>query len=393
MVMRGAAAGVGERAARIAALITERGLGGQGVDLSHRLDLWDRDRSPRAADARKLAAGWAAQAKRAAGPATGPGLSDGLLLAEAYPDRVAKARGALGEFQMASGRGVRVDVAEALAREPWLAVGDLGGGEARDRVLLAAPIEEEALKAAFADRLSAEDRLEPDGKGRLRAKRLLRLDRLVLGERIIDDPDPALISGALMAQARRDGLGALPWGDAAMALRRRAAFLAGLGLDAPDLSDAALLANLEEWLGPLLKGRASLEDIAQDALNDALIGLVDWARMQALERLAPDSWTAPTGTRARIDYGADGGPAVEIRVQELFGLNRHPAVADGRAPLTLVLLSPARRPIQVTKDLPGFWQGSWKAVRADLRGRYPKHPWPEDPLAEAPTTRAKPRGT
>jgi ATP-dependent helicase HrpB len=115
--------------------------------------------------------------------------------------------------------------------------------------------------------------------------------------------------------------------------------------------------------------------------------------MEVLERLAPESWTAPTGTRARIDYAAEGGPSVEIRVQELFGLDRHPTAADGRVPLTLVLLSPARRPIQVTQDLPGFWRGSWKAVRADLRGRYPKHPWPDDPLSAAPTVRAKPRGT
>ncbi|HUO21503.1 MAG TPA: ATP-dependent helicase HrpB [Caulobacteraceae bacterium] len=402
MVMRGAEAGVGERAAKIAALITERGLGGTSIDLTHRLDQWARDRGPRASDARKLAEGWAAQARKgvagrgAAGKGVGggaPGLSDGLLLAEAYPDRIAKARGPLGEFQLATGRGVRVDPVGSLARERWLAVGDLGGGEARDRVLLAAPLEEETLRAAFADRLSVEDRLEPDGKGRLRAKRLLRLDRLVLAETLIAEPDPELIAGALLTQAREAGVGALPWGEAARALRERAAFLAALGLDAPDLSDAALGRDLETWLKPLLRGRWSLDDIAAGSLHDALRGLVAWPAMQALDRLAPESWTAPTGTRARIDYGAEGGPAVEIRVQELFGLDRHPAVADGRAPLTLVLLSPARRPIQVTRDLPGFWQGSWKAVRADLRGRYPRHPWPENPLAETPTTRAKPRGT
>jgi ATP-dependent helicase HrpB len=392
MVARGAAAGVAARAARIAVLISERGLGGNDVDLRHRLEQLQRDRSPRAADARALAARWAGQAAVADRP-SGAGLSDGLLLAEAYPDRIAKARGPLGEFQLATGRGVHLDPADALAREPWLAVGDLGGGGARDRVLLAAPIDEAALLEAFADRIVSEEVLETDAKGRVRARRRLRLDRLVLAERLIDRPDPELIAEALLGQAREQGLGALGWGDAALGLRARAAFLRSLGEDAPDLSDEALSARLEAWLKPLLAGRSALADIPAAALDDALRGLIDWPRMQALDRLAPQSWTTPAGTQARIDYAADGGPGVEARVQELFGLDRHPAVAGGRAPLTLVLLSPARRPIQVTRDLPGFWRGSWKAVRADLRGRYPKHPWPEDPLAASPTTRAKPQGS
>jgi ATP-dependent helicase HrpB len=392
MVIRGASAGLAERAAGIAAVISERGLGGTGVDLSHRLEQWARDRGPRASDARQLAARWAKQAKDTA-PKTGEALSDGLLLAQAYPDRIAKARGPLGQFQLASGRGVQVDPADALAREPWLAVGDLGGGEARDRVLLAAPIEEERLLEVFSDRIVREDSLEPDAKGRLRARRRLRLDRLVLAESAIDNPDPELIASALLTTVRQEGLGVLPWGEAAISLRQRAAFLRGLKASAPDLSDEALSADLEAWLKPLLGGKMALDQISPGALDNALRGLIDWPQMQALDALAPESWTAPTGTRVRIDYAAEGGPSGEARVQELFGLDRHPMLADGQIALTLVLLSPARRPIQVTRDLPGFWRGSWKAVRADLRGRYPKHPWPEDPLAEPPTTRAKPRGT
>ena len=392
MVLKGAASGAARRAARIAALITERGLGGPDTDLRHRLEQLDRDRSSRAADARMLADRWAEQAGRAV-EASGEPPGDGLLLAEAYPDRIAKARGPLGEYQLAGGRGVRLEPTDSLAREKWLAVGDLGGGSTRDRVLLAAPLDEAALIEAFADRIITEDRLEPDARGRLKARRLTRLDRLVLAERLIDDPDPAVIAKALLGQARTEGLGALAWSEGAQALRARAAFLreAGRG-EAPDLSDAALLADLEAWLGPLLPGRASLADIPPGALDNALRGLIDWPRMQALERLAPQRWTTPAGTGAPIDYAAEGGPAVEMRVQELFGLDAHPTVAGGRVPLTLILLSPARRPIQVTQDLPGFWRGSWKAVRSDLRGRYPRHPWPEDPLAEAPTARAKPRG-
>jgi ATP-dependent helicase HrpB len=393
MVLKGAALGAGRRAARIAALIAERGLGGADVDLGSRLRLLEHDRSPRAADARILADRWADQAVRAV-KASGGGLDDGLLLAEAYPDRIAKARGAPGEFQLASGRGVHLDAGDALAREKWLAVGDLGDGGARDRILLAAPLDQDALLGAFADRLTTEAILEPDPRGRLKARRVTRLDRLVVEERLIDNPDPAMIARALLEQAKAEGLGKLPWGQASRRLRARAAFLrdAGLG-EAPDLSDEALTADLEGWLEPLLAGRAALTDILPAALHDALRGRIGWPQMQALDRLAPEAWTTPAGSNAVIDYEAEGGPAVEMRVQELFGLDVHPTIAGGRIPLTLVMVSPARRPIQVTQDLPGFWRGSWKAVRADLRGRYPKHPWPEDPLTAAPTLRAKPRGT
>jgi ATP-dependent helicase HrpB len=394
LVLKGAAAGVGRRAARIAGLIVERGLGGNDVDLRHRLQQMEHDRGPRAQDARTLADRWAQQAERSVGKGAGQAIDDGMLLAEAYPDRIAKARGAPGEFQLASGRGVHLEPTDPLARETWLAVGDLGGGGARDRILLAAPLDEEELLEAFADRVTTENVLEPDARGRLKARRVTRLGRLTVAERMIEDPDPALIAEALLAQARREGLGALNWSPGARRLRARAAFLRALGLgDPPDLSDAALAAGLEGWLAPLLPGRASLAEIPSSALGDALRGLIDWPQMQALDRLAPESWTTPAGAGASIDYEAEGGPAVEMRVQELFGLDQHPAVAGGRAPLTLVMMSPARRPIQVTQDLPGFWRGSWKAVRADLRGRYPKHPWPEDPLAAPPTARAKPRGT
>jgi ATP-dependent helicase HrpB len=189
-------------------------------------------------------------------------------------------------------------------------------------------------------------------------------------------------------------LGALTWGEAASNFRARVAFMAGLEPDTwPDLSDEVLEATAPDWLAPLLEGRNALAQIPAGDLDQAVRDLVPWALQRRLDAEAPERFAVPTGSTVAIDYGADGGPRLEVRVQELFGLDRHPTIASGRAPLTLALLSPARRPVQVTKDLPGFWAGSWKAVRADMRGRYPRHPWPEDPLQAPPTTRAKPRGT
>jgi ATP-dependent helicase HrpB len=320
-------------------------------------------------------------------------LDPGLLLAEAYPERVAKARGKPGELLTAAGRGVALDPTDALAREPWLAVGELGGGAARDRVLLAAPVDEAALLDVFADRLEVEARVEPDARGRVRARRLKRLGRIVVEDRLIEDAPPELIAKALAEEVARRGLSALPWGERGASLRARLGFLHALDPAWPDVADAALADRAAEWLEPLLKGRASLQAISDGELAEALLGLVPWDLQRRLDAEAPERFEAPTGSRLKIDYEAEGGPRVDVRVQELFGLTTHPAVASGRAALTLALLSPAHRPVQLTRDLPGFWKGSWAAVRTEMRGRYPKHPWPEDPTTAPPTTRAKPRGT
>ncbi|MFI4934613.1 MAG: ATP-dependent helicase HrpB [Caulobacterales bacterium] len=389
MVLRGAASGQGERAARIAALVVERGLGGREVDLEARLGAFARDRGPRARDASALARRWAGEAGKGEGAAP---LDDGLLIAEAYPERVAKARGAVGHFQLSSGRGVYVEPTDALAKERWLAVAELGGGEARDRILLAARLEETALKEAFASRLTRENRLEPDAGGRLRAKETLNLGRLVIEERVIARPDPALIVRALAGEVRRKGLAALAWGEASSALRARVAFALGLDPASPDLSDAALMAALDDWLAPALAGKASLAELSDASLEAALRAMIPYEAQRRLDKAAPPRFEAPTGSRLAIDYAAEGGPRVDVRVQELYGLTEHPTVGGGRVPLILALLSPAHRPIQLTKDLPGFWRGAWSEVRKEMRGRYPKHPWPEDPAAAAPTTRAKPRG-
>ncbi|HEX4180505.1 MAG TPA: ATP-dependent helicase HrpB [Caulobacteraceae bacterium] len=392
MVLEGARLGAVEPAARLAVLLGEQGLGGGDVDLRERLTRLDRDGSPRARDAKALAGRWA---RGAGGTQNAGALADeGLLLATAFPERIAQARGAAGQFLLANGRGAWIEPTDALARERWLAIAELGGGAASDRILSAIPLDGARLMEAFASRITTEDRVRADPAGRVAATRVRRLGRLVIEERRIEQPDPALIAAALLGRVRDEGPKILPWGEAAQRLRTRAAFLRGLDGDEawPDLSDEALEADVETWLTPLLAGRTRLEQIGADELDQALRGRMGWERLRDLDRLAPEHWTAPTGTRAPIDYAAEGGPRIEIRVQELFGLGAHPAVAGGRVPLTVALLSPARRPIQLTRDLPGFWRGSWADVRKDMRGRYPKHPWPEDPLAEAPTTRVKPRG-
>lgn len=386
MLVRAAERGEATTAARIAVLLTERGLGGNDADLGHRLERLDRDGAARAKDARALAGRWA-------NLVGGEGAGDaGLLLAEAFPDRVAKARGKPGEFLLASGRGCWIEATDRLAREPWLAVGELGGGASRDRILLAAPIEEAALRDVFADRLEVEDRLDLDAPGGATATRRLKLGALVLEERRIDRPEPAVIAGALMGEVRRKGLGALKFGEAVEGLRARVGFLRRTDESWPDLSDEGLLATLEDWLEPLLVGRRRLSDLSDGELAAAMRAMIPWEMARRLDAEAPERFEAPTGSRLRIDYGAEAGPTVSVRVQELYGVAEHPVVGLARIPLLFELLSPAHRPIQLTRDLPGFWRGSWAAVRSDMRGRYPKHLWPDDPASASPTTRTKPRG-
>ncbi|CAN5421826.1 ATP-dependent helicase HrpB [soil metagenome] len=374
--------------ARIAAVLSEPGLGGNDVDLRDRLKAFDRDRSPRVNDARKLADRWA-QAARTGKNRTDAGAADvGALLAEAFPERVAKARGKPGEVLLASGRGAFLDPTDPLAREPWLAVAELGGGDARDRIRLAAPLNPAALE----HRIVVEDRLTKEPSGRMSMRRIRRIGALVVDERLMGPPDRAAITEALKAEIERDGLSALKWGERTDDLRARLAFAAGLEGDWPDVSVAGLMAAREDWLWPLLDTAKSLEALGDADLELAIRTLIPWDRQRALDQIAPSRLTTPLGSAA-IDYAAEGGPRVDIRVQELFGMKTHPTVGGGRVPLTLALLSPARRPVQMTKDLPGFWTGSWSAVRAEMRGRYPRHPWPEDPANADPTSRVKPRGT
>ena len=192
---------------------------------------------------------------------------------------------------------------------------------------------------------------------------------------------------------RRKGITALPFGEAVAGLRSRVGFLRRTDEAWPDFSDAGLMATLEDWLDPLLVGRRRLSALGDGELAAAMRALIPWEMARRLDAEAPERFEAPTGSRLRIDYGAEAGPTVSVRVQELYGVAEHPVVGSQRTPLLFELLSPAHRPIQLTRDLPGFWKGSWSAVRSEMRGRYPKHLWPEDPASAAPTTRAKPRGT
>ena len=228
----------------------------------------------------------------------------------------------------------------------------------------------------------------------MRARRVRRLGKLVLADDPVQDVDPTAVTAALLGGIRARGLDALPWTPALRQLRTRIAFLRAAGDEEwPDLSDAALLDALDQWLGPFLSGKRALNDIGADTLDAALKTRLPYALQRRLDAEAPTHFEAPTGSRLPIDYGAEAGPTISIRVQELFGLAQHPSIAGGRVPLVIELLSPAHRPVQVTRDLPGFWRGSWQAVKSEMKGRYPRHPWPDDPANAAPTRRAKPRGT
>jgi ATP-dependent helicase HrpB len=387
--------GAGEEAADIAVVLTERGLGGDSVDLDARLDQFRRDRSQRATSARSLAQRWASQvASTERQPRANISPSTGATLALGFPDRVARNRGN-GSFVLANGRGAAVEQTSALARAPYIAVAELTGTAASGRILLAAPIAQAEIELRFADQIESADEISFDRNAlALRARRRKTLHAITLSEAPL-----ALSASAETARIFADGLIAagldkLPWSKASKQWRDRVMFLRRAeGETWPDLSDDALAARCEDWLAPALYDKLSLKDVSAGDLSEALLSLLPWELRSRLEREAPTHFEAPTGTQLAIDYEAEQGPTIAVRLQELFGLNTHPAIARGAVPLVLELLSPAHRPVQVTRDLPGFWRGSYAAVRSDLRGRYPRHPWPEDPASAPPTRRVKPRGT
>jgi len=387
--------GAGEEAAEIAAVLTERGLGGDGADLDARLDQFRRDRSQRTSSARDMARRWAAQvAASAVAPGGGEEPSTGVMLAFAFPDRVARNRGN-GSFTLANGRGAMVEQTSALARAPYVAVAELTGTAASGRILLAAPITAGEIERHFAAEIETADDVSFDrGAMALRGRRRRTLHAITLSEAPLQlqpsDRTARIFADGLVAA----GLDRLPWSKPARQWRDRVMFLRRAEGDSwPDLSDAALALRREEWLVPALDGKTALKDVSSGDLSEAMTALLPWDLRARLDREAPTHFEAPTGTMLAIDYEAEQGPTIAVRLQELFGLTAHPSVAKGAVPLVLELLSPAHRPVQVTRDLPGFWRGSYAAVRSDLRGRYPRHPWPEDPANAPPTRRVKPRGT
>ncbi len=392
MVVTAAARGQGRLATEVAVLLTEQGLGGRDTDLRHRLEQWRRDRGGRAQQARQLAARWARLV--GAGDQPAEAADAGPVLALAYPDRVALARsGARGSYVLANGRAAQLDVGDPLANESCLAVAELTGAAERSRILLAAPLEAGGLEQLFPGHVVDAVDVRFDPAFGVRAREVRRLGQLVLAERPCPRPPAEAMRRAWREALERRGVGLLPWSDGQARLRARVGYLRGVDGDIwPDLSDAGLLAGFDDGLGPMLESKTRLADVGADDLAGVLDLLLPWDMRRQLDALAPDRLETPAGPSHAIDYAAPGGPAIEVRVQELYGLKAHPTVGRRQIPLTLVLLSPAHRPIQTTKDLPGFWAGSWAAVKAEMKGRYPRHVWPDDPAAALPTTRAKPRG-
>ncbi|QNA86166.1 ATP-dependent helicase HrpB [Sphingomonas sp. So64.6b] len=423
MLVRAGEIGLAETAAQIAVLLGERGLGGNDVDLESRLRRWRGERGPRAEAGRKLAKRWAQltplPAQEGLGMGTGmpapgaasdtavesslrspptpsPSLSGrgedaGLCIALAFPDRIARRRDPSGEtWASAGGRGFKLDGATSLARNDWLAVAETQGMAAGARILSAAPIDLATVETLFGDRIETRRRVTFDAAtGGVQAIRERRLGAIRLSGGPDSAADPAEISAALLKGVSDHGLARLPWGEAALALRHRADFAAAHGGTELALDDAALLSRADEWLAPLLEKKRRLDAIEPGALTEALRNIIGWDAMRTIDRLAPTHFDSPAGSSHPIDYAAEGGPRVDLRPQALFGLATHPTVGGGRVPLVLSLTSPAGRPIQTTRDLPGFWAGSWAAVAKEMRGRYPRHPWPDDPAGAIATTRTK----
>ena len=428
MLIEAGVRGFAQAAAEVAVLLTERGLGGNDPDLEVRHRRWRGDRGPRSEGARKMAKGWAQRIPlparvpgqpcppdKAKSPGTGLGVGSerseppsaaptpdpslagrgGLAIALAFPDRLSRRRDSTGElWQSVGGRGFRLDPTSSLARSEWIAVGEVAGAASGARILSAAAIDLADIEELFGDRIEpyAEVRFDP-ATSAISATKGRRLGTIRLSSAPDPKPDQAAIEAGLIDAVRRHGLAILPWPDTALALRQRAAFAAGHDSAISDLSDAALLARIDEWLAPLVSAKRRLDAIDPGALRHALDGLLGFEAARAVDRLAPTHFASPAGAAHPIDYAAPGGPTVEVRAQALYGLKQHPMVATGRVPLTIAITSPAHRPIQTTKDLPAFWAGSWREVAKEMRGRYPRHPWPDDPAAAPPTLRTKRAGS
>ena len=388
MMIEAGQRGFASVAADAAALLTERGLGGTDPDLELRQRRWRSDKGPRANAARRMAEGWA---KRAGGNAAGHPHDLAKAIALAFPDRLTRRRDANGEhWQSVGGRGFRLDPASPLARSQWLAVAEVAGHASGARILSAAALDEDDVIALYGQRIETRhDGAFDPATGAVTPTRSRRLGAIRLSSGPDPNPDAAAIEAAVVEGVREHGLGLLPWAADTTALRERTAFARTIEPSIPSLDDDALIKRLDEWLPPLVAGKRSLKIVDPEALKAALQGLLGYEGLRTVERLAPAEFESPAGSRHRIDYAAPGGPTVAVRAQALFGLATHPMVGGGKVPLTLAITSPAHRPIQTTKDLPAFWKGSWRDVAKEMRGRYPKHHWPDDPAGAPATLRTK----
>ncbi len=416
MILTAVPLGLGALACEVAALLSERdvirttgqrGPGGREADLRLRLDVVRGEgehgggiQVDRAAclRARRAAELWQKQLKPTAprGKAGEDVGRLGVLLAFAYPDRIAQRQsGGDRRYLLANGRGASFPQPDPLASEPYLVIADLDAGAQWARIFLAAPISLEDLDRFCAEQIKHADFVVWDERAQaVRARRQRRLGALILRDQSLANPDPAVIGAALQQGIRQAGLACLPWTKELQQWRARVAFLRRQDRSAsgwPDLSDEALMARLEQWLGPFLAGLTRLDQVKRVDLGGALHGHLTWEQQRQLDRLAPTHLTVPSGSRLRLDYDAPERPVLAVRLQEMFGCRETPRVADGRVPVMVHLLSPAGRPVQVTQDLASFWATAYQDVRKDLRGRYPKHHWPDDPLQAAPTRRTKPR--
>ncbi len=319
----------------------------------------------------------------------------GALLALAFPDRVAQRRaGTEPRYLMRGGVGAALSKHDALRDAEYLAIAELEGAPPEYRIARAAPISLAEIMQDFGDQIVREDVVEWHESTRsVRARRRSMLGAIALDDAPLREPDVERVRDALLYGVQREGIAALPWSKAGTHTRERLAFLHAQDSSWPDVSDHALADTLAEWLAPRLDGLIRFADLERIDWTDALLSLLPWDRRAALDRLAPTHVEVPSGSRISLDYSDPSAPVLAVKLQEVFGWTSTPTLLDGRVALTLHLLSPAQRPVQVTRDLAGFWRTSYFEVRKELRGRYPRHPWPDDPLTAPATRRAKPRGT
>jgi len=402
MLVKGRALGLGQEAAELAALLGERDLlaRDRDADLERRILALrgelrspgiDRGRLQRVREAARRLSHNSRPQERASGLET-----TGQLLALAYPDRVARRRpGGEPRYQLANGRGAVLPPEDPLGDQDWLVVADLDGQAREARIFLAAAVTRADLETLLADRITVRDEaVWDDVRGTVVARRVRALDALTLEEQPLPVPPAEQVTRALLQALRRRGMDALPWTPPLRQWRARVQLMHGLEPDQwPDLGDRALENSLEDWLGPYLAGVGRLPGVTADVLGRALHGRLEFALAQRLDRELPERIRVPSGFDVAIDYCAENGPVLAVKLQEMFGQSDSPVLAGGRIPLVIHLLSPARRPLAVTGDLASFWQQAYPEVRREMRGRYPKHPWPEDPLTALPqrsTRRSKP---
>jgi ATP-dependent helicase HrpB len=395
LVLKGRELGQGRIAALLAAILSERDFlrlppGQRDVDLRHRVDIalsGKRDGALRLIQeqARRLM-------PRGAGDDQPDVSMTGALLALAYPDRIGRRRPGTNRYLLSGGRGAALPDGDPMANEEFLVVADLDGSSQDARIFLAAPIGLSEIEELFAEQIVDEEALQwSEREGVVLARRRRRLGALLLEDKPLANPDADKLKAAMIEGIRQLGLGALPWSDDLSKWRERVAFLRTQDEGWPDLSDKALLGSLDTWLAPFLDGVSRRSHLARIDLVAALKSLVPWDKQRELDRLAPTHVEVPSGSRVPIDYSNAAEPTLSVRLQEMFGLVDTPRIAGSKVPLTIHLLSPARRPVQVTRDLASFWANGYKAVKGELKGRYPRHYWPDDPLIAEPTARVRPR--